>query len=189
MARALVAGEDERFYQHHGIDVPGLLRAAWDNLRAWNLAEGGSTLTAQLAKNAYLRGYDHSIPLKLEDLLLAVKVEDRYSKDQILEMYLNLVYYGEGAYGIGEASQRYFGIAPPRLDLAQAALLAGLVQAPGRYDPWCHPVLARARQHEMLDRMQDDGYITAAQARAAALEAFSFWSPGATRPGDTYCAP
>jgi membrane peptidoglycan carboxypeptidase len=188
MARALVATEDQHFYQHHGIGTLGLMRAAWDDLRAWNFSEGGSTLTAQLAKNAYLHGYDHTITLKLKDLLLAVKVENRYGKNQILEMYLNLVYYGEGAYGIGAAAQRYFGITPAHLDLAQAALLAGMVQAPGMYDPWCHPGLARARQHEVLDRMQDDGYITAVQARAAARETFSFWEPGASRPGDSYCA-
>ncbi|HEY7778713.1 MAG TPA: biosynthetic peptidoglycan transglycosylase [Ktedonobacterales bacterium] len=188
VADALLAAEDERFYGHHGIDSLGLMRAAWDDLRSGHFTEGGSTLTAQLAKNAYLNGYDHTIPLKLEDLVLALKVEARYPKARILEMYLNLVYFGEGGYGIGQASERYFGTTPDHLDLAESALLAGLVRAPGMYDPWCHPDLAKLRQGEVLTLMVADGFTTPAQARAAADESFPFWAPGASRPGDTYCA-
>ena len=188
MARALVAIEDERFYQHHGIDTIGLIRAAWDDLRAGQIVEGGSTLTAQLAKNAYLQGNDHSIPRKLEDLLLAGKIESRYSKSQILQLYLNLVYFGQGAYGVAAAATRYFGLRQPsQLDLAQAALLAGLVQAPGYYDPWCHPSVARARQHTVLDSMVEEGMISTAQAQAAEREQFSFWLPGARLPNNAYC--
>jgi membrane peptidoglycan carboxypeptidase len=183
-----VAIEDERFYQHHGIDTIGLLRAAWDDLRAGSVVEGGSTLTAQLAKNTYLHNYDRTLPLKLEDLLLATKIESRYTKAQILEMYLNLVYFGQGAYGIGAASEHYFGVAPARLDAAQAALLAGMVRAPGLYNPWCHPDLARARQHDVLDHMVGAGYLTPAQARAARTETFAFWRPGVALPANAYCA-
>jgi membrane peptidoglycan carboxypeptidase len=189
MVRALIAAEDERFYVHHGIDTLGLLRAAWDDARAGQFTEGGSTLTEQLAKNAYLGGFDHSAPLKLQDMALAVKVERRYSKDQILEMYLNLVYFGEGAYGVGAAAQRYFDVAPARLTLAQAALLAGLVNAPGYYDPWCHPAQARDRQGVVLERMREDGLIDAAQEAAARAKTFGFWLAGATPPSDAYCAP
>jgi penicillin-binding protein 1A len=188
MIRALVTTEDEHFYSHHGIDVTGLARAAWDDLRAGRLVEGGSTLTAQLAKNAYMNDYDHTISLKLKDLVLAVKVENHYSKSEILEMYLNLVYFGQGAYGIGSAASRYFGITPAHLDLAQAALLAGLVQAPGLYNPWCHPALAHQRQLTVLGQMVAAGDITATQAHNAAGEMFAFWRPGATQPSDTYCA-
>ena len=188
VARALISIEDERFYQHHGIDVIGLARAAWDDLRSQSFAEGGSTLTAQLAKNAYLNDYDHALLLKLEDLLLAVKIERDYSKQQILEMYLNLVYYGEGAYGIGEASSRYFHLAPPQLDVAESALLAGLVQAPGAYDPWCHPAASRVRQRQVLARMRADGYVTPGQYDAAVREMFSFWEPGAKLPPGVSCA-
>lgn len=170
VTKALVAIEDERFYQHHGIDTIGLARAAYDDLRAGRMVEGGSTLTAQLAKNAYLAGNDRTPRRKLEDLLLALKVEHTYSKSQILEMYLNLVYFGDGAYGIGAAAQRYFHTTPAKLDLAQSALLAGLVQAPGAYDPYCHPSLARARQRAVLDRMVADGMISAAQRTAALRE-------------------
>lgn len=187
VVHALVATEDERFYQHHGIDTLGLMRALLTDIKHRRIVEGGSTLTAQLAKNAYLGGYDRTVRLKLEDLLLALKIEHRYSKSQILEMYLNLVYFGEGAYGIGSASQRYFGVAPAKLDVAQAALLAGLVQAPGMYDPWCHPGLARAKQQTVLTRMVADGYITPAQEKQALSEQFAFFASGATRPNDAYC--
>ena len=188
MTHALVAIEDERFYQHHGIDTIGLIRAAWADLRAGRIVEGGSTLTAQLAKNAYLNGYDHNVPLKLEDLLLAFKIERHYSKSQILDLYLNLVYFGQGAYGINAASERYFGIPPSRLDVAQAAVLAGLVQAPGLYDPLCHPSLARARQQAVLAHMRADGYISRVQERAAMDETIPYWKPGAARPDNVYCA-
>jgi membrane peptidoglycan carboxypeptidase len=183
-----VAIEDERFYQHHGIDTLGLLRAAWDDLRAGRVVEGGSTLTAQLAKNAYLHNYDRTVSLKLKDLLLATKIEGRYSKAQILDMYLNLVYFGQGAYGIGAASARYFGVPPARLDAAEAALLAGMVRAPGLYNPWCHPDLARARQHDVLGQMVANGALTSAQEQTARRETFSFWQPGAALPADAYCA-
>lgn len=188
VSQALIAIEDNHFYQHHGIDTIGLLRAAWDDLRAGRIVEGGSTLTAQLAKNAYLGGYDRSLSLKAEDLLLAVKIERIYTKSQILEFYLNLVYFGEGAYGIGAAAQRYFGLPASRLDLAQAALVAGLVQAPGYYDPWCNPEAAQDRQRTVLARMLALGMITQAQDQAAQREQFAFWAPGASRPHDAYCA-
>ncbi len=187
MQRALVASEDQRFYMHHGIDLLGLGRATLDDLRAGQFVEGGSTLTAQLAKNAYLNGHDHTIPLKLEDLMLALKVEHSYNKDAILAMYLNLTYYGEGAYGIGAAAVRYFGVSPAHLDLAQAAMLASLVQAPGAYDPWCHPQQAHMRQEAVLDRMVAAGYITPTQASAAAAERSVFAGPGGAIPHDAYC--
>ncbi|GEM_PF-1139350 len=188
VGKALIAIEDERFYQHHGLDTIGLLRAAWDDLRAGKIVEGGSTLTAQLAKNAYLQDYDRPISLKLQDLTLALKIEQRYTKAQILEMYLNLVYFGEGAYGIAAAAHRYFGARANQLDPAQAALLAGLVQAPGYFDPWCHPEAAQDRQQVVIDHMVEQGALTQAQAHAARHEQFSFWAPGARRPHDAYCA-
>jgi membrane peptidoglycan carboxypeptidase len=187
MVQALIAAEDEHFFQHHGVDITALLRAGWDDLRAGSLVEGGSTLTAQLAKNAYLGGQDHTIPLKIQDLMLALKIERSYSKSDILEMYLNLVYFGEGAYGIHAAALRYFDVSPAHLDLAQAALLAGLVQAPGYFDPWCHPYLAQDKQHAVLARMVADGYITSAKSGVAAHEVFSFWTPGIPQPSDAYC--
>jgi membrane peptidoglycan carboxypeptidase len=176
LSQAVVAIEDERFYQHHGIDTVGLARAGWDDLRAGRFAEGGSTITAQLAKLVYLHGYDHTIPLKAQDLVLALKIEQRYSKGQIMEMYLNVAYYGENAYGIAAAAQHFFGVKPARLDLAQSALLAGLLQAPGAYDPWCHTALARSRQQAVLARMVVDGDISPAQANLAANQVLPFWA-------------
>ncbi|HEV2239050.1 MAG TPA: biosynthetic peptidoglycan transglycosylase [Ktedonobacterales bacterium] len=187
MRYALVASEDQRFFQHKGIDVIGIARAMVDDARAGAFVEGGSTLTAQLAKNAYLDGHDHTIPLKLEDLVLALKVEQRYDKSTILEMYLNLTYYGEGAYGIGAAAQRYFGVAPAHLTLAQAAILASLVQAPGAHDPWCHPQAARVAQDEVLERMVRSGYITEAAAAAALADRSAYAGPGGVIPHDTFC--
>jgi penicillin-binding protein 1A len=187
MRYALVASEDQRFYEHKGIDVFGIARALLVDARAGAFVEGGSTLTAQLAKNAYLAGHDHTIPLKLEDLVLALKVEQRYDKNTILEMYLNLTYYGEGAYGIGAAAQRYFGVSPAHLTLAQAAILASLVQAPGAHDPWCHAQTARAGQDEVLERMVRSGYITQAQATAALADRTAYAGPGGVIPHDTYC--
>jgi penicillin-binding protein 1A len=110
------------------------------------------------------------------------------SKSQILQFYLNLVYFGQGAYGISAAATRYFGLRQPsQLDLAESALLAGLVQAPGYYDPWCHPSVARGRQHVVLDQMVDQGMITQSQVQAAEREQFSFWLPGAHLPNNGYC--
>ncbi len=187
MLWAIIAAEDARFYQHHGIDTIAILRAMWTDLRAGRFVEGGSTITAQLAKNAYLGGHDHTIQLKADDLVLSMKIEQHYTKDQILEMYLNLVYYGEGAYGIGAASARYFGTTPSHLDLAQSAVLAGLAQAPGYYDPYCHPAAAHIRQQEVLARMVQVGYITDTQRVIASREVFAFWRPGTTQPPDAYC--
>lgn len=185
--QALIVTEDEHFYQHHGIDTLGLLRAGWDDLLAWQVKEGGSTLTEQLAKNAYLGGDDHTVGRKLEDLVLALKIEQRYTKGQILEFYLNLVYFGDGAYGIGAASAHYFGRPPAQVDLAQAAVLVGLVQAPSADDPLCHPAAARARQQAVLGRLLSSGAITAAQAAAASAEVLPFWAPGAHPARKAFC--
>src|SRR5579859_7893435 len=172
--RALIVTEDEHFYSHHGIDLLGVLRASWDDLRAGQLLEGGSTLTEQLAKQVYLGGDDHTFGLKLQDMLLALKVEQHYSKAQILEMYLNVVYFGEGAYGIGAATARYFNRTPAQVDLAQATLLVGLVQSPGAYDPVCHPTAAQARQQEVLSRLVVSQDISAAEAARARQEPLTF---------------
>src|SRR6185437_14667825 len=159
LSNALIAVEDEHFYAHHGVDVLGLTRAAWDDLLAGRIVEGGSTITEQLAKNAYLQGDDHSLSKKWQDTILALKVEQRYSKPQSLALYFNLAYFGDGAYGIGAASEHYFGVTPARLNLAQAALLAGLVRAPSAYDPRCNLSAAKARQDDVLMLMVADSMI------------------------------
>jgi membrane peptidoglycan carboxypeptidase len=161
---ALVATEDERFYRNHGIDLIGIARALPYDVVHLSFAEGASTITDQLAKLLYLNGNDHSVWRKLEDLAVALRISTRYSKEQVLDAYLNSVYFGHGAYGIDAASERYFGLPPGRLTLAQGSLIAGLVQAPTAYDPRRHPAAARQRQVEVLQSLVRDGYVTSDQA-------------------------
>ena len=179
LREAVVATEDERFYQHHGIDVIGVLRALPYDLAHLSLAQGASTITEQLGKVLYLRGNDHSPWLKLEDAAVAVKLENRYDKEQILGAYLNTIYFGEGATGIWEASKRYFDLPPAKLDTAQATLLAGLIQAPSEYDPLQHPTLARERQVDVLRSLVREGFITQREA------ATTLARPLKLRPGHT----
>jgi membrane peptidoglycan carboxypeptidase len=166
LVRALVATEDERFYRHHGIDVVGLLRAVPYDLSHLSFAQGASTLTEQVAKTLYLGGNDHTPWRKLQDMALAVKLEARYSKAQILAAYLDTTYFGAGAYGIAAASERYFGEPPGRLTLAQASVLAGLPQAPSADDPLTFPAAARARQFDVLRSLVRVGAISSARAEA-----------------------
>lgn len=163
---AVVATEDERFYRHHGIDIIGVLRALPYDLTHLSFAQGASTITEQVAKVLYLGGNDHIPWRKLQDAAVAWKLENRYTKAQILAAYLNSAYFGENAYGIRAASERYFGISPRRLDVAQASLLAGLIQAPSLYDPFRNPGLARARQAEVLRSLVRSRYMTEPTAAA-----------------------
>jgi len=161
---AVVSTEDERFYHHHGIDLIGVIRALPYDLTHLSFAQGASTITEQVAKVLYLGGDDHSPWRKVEDAAVAWKLENRYTKAQILAAYLNSAYFGENAYGIRAASERYFGIAPQQLDAAQASLLAGLIQAPSLYDPYRDPALARARQAEVLRSLVRAGSFQLGQA-------------------------
>jgi membrane peptidoglycan carboxypeptidase len=167
LQRAIVATEDERFYRHHGIDLIGLMRAVAYDASHITLSQGGSTLTEQLAKVLYLGGNDGSPWRKLQDAAIAMRLESELSKPQILELYLNSVYFGDGAYGVGAASERYFGVAPAHLNLARASLLAGVIQDPSGYDPLLQPWLARQRQVQVLTSMVRDGYATEGQGVAA----------------------
>jgi penicillin-binding protein 1A len=167
LREAVVATEDERFYRHDGIDVIGVLRAVPYDLVHLSFAQGASTITEQVGKILYLGGDDHNPWRKLQDAALALKLEGSYSKDQILAAYLDSAYFGEGAYGIRSASERYFGVAPANVGPAQASLLAGLIQAPSAYDPVRHPGLARARQIEVLRALVANGYLTEDEASAA----------------------
>jgi membrane peptidoglycan carboxypeptidase len=167
LRQAIVATEDERFYRHHGIDVLGIMRALPYDVSHLSTAEGASTITEQVAKLLFLGGNDHSPWRKLEDMTLALKLESRYSKEQILAAYLNSAYFGEGAYGAWAASERYFGFPPGKLDVAQASLIAGLVQAPSAYDPVHHPLAARERQVAVLRSLVRNGYLTDHEAVVA----------------------
>jgi penicillin-binding protein 2D len=173
LSEALIAIEDERFYEHRGIDTQGLVRAVLTDLYHHRALEGGSTLTQQLIKLLYLNNNDDGWR-KPEDLLLALKLESRFDKHTILENYLNAVYYGHGAYGIGEAAAVYFHERPAQLDLARASMLAGLPQSPSFYDLYRNPCSARARQFNVLAQMAHDGYISQAQAARAYNESIGY---------------
>jgi Transglycosylase len=170
LREAVVATEDERFYSNHGIDVIGILRAIPYDAAHLSLAQGASTITEQVAKLLYLQGNDHDPWRKLEDVALAIKLESRYDKPQILAAYLNSVYLGSGATGVDAASRRYFGIRPAQLDLSQASLLAGLIQAPSAYDPLLHPAAARQRQVEVLRALVRTGYVAPEEAADVAAK-------------------
>lgn len=167
VGQALIATEDSRFYAHHGIDVVGITRAVLGPLRGNSGDPGGATLNQQLAKVLYTPTGSSPI-VKVEQLELALKIDAHYSKAQILEMYLNAVYFGHGFYGLPAASRGYFHRAPADLNWAQASLLAGLLQAPSAYDPLRHLHLARARQGHVLDRLVQTHVLSAGQAAAAA---------------------
>ncbi|HJT38046.1 MAG TPA: PBP1A family penicillin-binding protein [Actinomycetota bacterium] len=163
---AVIAIEDAKFYEHHGVDPAGLVRALLFNVRTGGAYEGGSTITQQLVKNT-LVGNERSIDRKIKEARLAVLLEKQMSKHQILQAYLNETYFGNGAYGIQAASEYYFGIDVSKLSLAQAATLAGIIRSPETYEPVHHPKAARARRDVVLQRMQELGYISVAQQKAA----------------------
>ena len=170
---AVVATEDRRFHQHHGIDPWGLLRAAFANLRARRYVQGGSTLTQQLAKNLFLTP-ERTFERKVEELVLALWLELRLTKQDILELYLNRVYFGAGAYGIEAAAQRYFDKSARELDVGEAAVIAGLLKAPSKFSPASSPGAARSRARSVLQKMQAAGLITAEVAQRASRESVRF---------------
>ena len=162
---AFVANEDHNFYTHHGVDFGGIARAALADYRHQEF-QGASTITQQLARALFLSN-EVSISRKVQEALLAMEIERYYTKDEILERYLNLIYFGAGAYGIEAASHTYFGTSVNRLTVAQAAMLAGLPAAPSDYSPYVNLEHARERQHHVLERMVASGYLTYSQAAEA----------------------
>lgn len=179
MRQATVAIEDNEFFSHVGFSVKGTLRALWRNIISGETVEGGSTITQQLVKTALLTP-ERTFKRKVRELVLAIAVESTYSKDQILEMYLNRVGYGGTAYGVEEAAQTYFGKPVKNLNLAEAALLAGLPASPTTYSPFgAHPELAKSRQKEVLQQMVAAKYITQDQAEVASNTELVF-APQAT---------
>ncbi len=164
---ATIAIEDKNFYRHHGLDTLAIIRAAFNTLRGKRL-EGGSTLTQQLVKNSLLSDTRRTLTRKIKEAILSVATEFTYTKNEILELYLNHAPYGGTVYGIETASQTYFGKSAKDLNLAESALLAGLPQSPTRYSPFgAKPELAINRQHEVLRRMYEDGYINKDQYDSA----------------------
>lgn len=169
LPRAFIAIEDRRFYSHFGLDPIGITRAMVRNVTQRGVAQGGSTLTQQLAKNLFLT-QDRTLSRKVQEAILAVWLERTYSKDQILELYLNRVYFGSGAYGVEAASQRYFGKSARAVTVAEAAMLAGLVQAPSRLAPNRNPEAAERRAQMVIAAMVDQGFITEGSAKTALVQ-------------------
>ncbi len=169
LIHAVVAVEDARFFEHPGLDVIGILRAAWTNIRRGGKVEGASTITQQLARSLFLSP-ERTYSRKIKELILAYKMELVLTKEQILEMYLNQIYFGQGAYGVAAAAQTYFGKEVGELTLAESALLAGLPKSPNNYSPYKNPERAKARQEHVLERMGDAGFITEEERTAAVTE-------------------
>ena len=166
LKHAILAAEDERFYQHTGIDYIGVLRAAYANFVQGGRRQGASTITMQVARNFFLSS-EKTLTRKLYEALLAFKIENSLDKDQILELYVNQIYLGQRAYGFAAAAQAYYGKPLERLTVAEAAMLAGLPKAPSAYNPVVNPQRAQQRQHYVLRRMKDLGQITEAQLAEA----------------------
>jgi 1A family penicillin-binding protein len=173
---ATIVTEDRTFYEHKGFSLSGIARALWSDLKSGSIVEGGSTITQQLAKNLFLT-HEQTLQRKLREALLTLQLELNYSKDEILEQYLNVIYYGYGAYGIEMASQTYFAKSAKDLTLAESAMLAGIPKGPTYYSPFADLDKAKERQRLILDMMEEAGKITPDQARAAYLEELHFAKP------------
>ncbi len=182
---AFIAIEDARFYSHHGVDLRGIVRAAYANFRHGRVVEGGSTITQQLAKVLFLTP-DRSFSRKVKEALLAFELEKRYSKDRLLEIYLNQIYLGHGSYGVEAAARTFFGKSVQELTLPQAALLAGLTRAPTTYSPFEHPPAAQRRRALVLQRMVEQGYVPSADAKRATMASLETVAPERRRTSGQY---
>ena len=185
LKQAIIATEDARFYSHFGVDPMGIARAVYQNFRRGRIVEGGSTITQQLAKVLFLTP-DRSLERKLKEAVLAVELERRYSKDRILEIYLNQIYFGHGAFGVEAASRTFFGKGVSELSPGECALLAGLPKAPATYSPFDHPDAAKRRRVIVLTRMVDTGAIRAEQAKRLGESALSLVPPERRRTTGQY---
>ncbi|MDN5292980.1 MAG: penicillin-binding protein [Eubacteriales bacterium] len=176
LRQAVIATEDVRFYEHPGVDLKAIVRALWKNFRSGTVVEGGSTITQQLVKNSFLTP-EKSWKRKATEAVLALKLEREYSKDEILEMYLNRIYFGHGTYGVQAAAQFYFGKDAAQLNLAESAFLAGIPKNPTRFSPFVDWKAAKERQETVLARMVDAGFITPAEAEVARKQPLHFREP------------
>lgn len=168
LKQAVVATEDQRFYKHGGVDPLGIVRALWVDV-SQGKAHGGSTITQQYVKTAFLSD-ERTLTRKIKEAMFAYQVENELSKDQILELYLNTIYFGHGAYGVEAASQVYFGVTVDKLTIAQSAVIAGVIKSPGRYSPYLEPENGRQRRDTVLEQLEAEKYITPAQRQAATAE-------------------
>src|SRR6476619_8149613 len=175
--RAVISVEDVRFFEHPGLDYIGMLRAAWTNVRRGGKVEGASTITQQLARSLFLSS-ERTFDRKVRELILAYKMELVLTKEQILELYLNQIYFGQGAYGVASAAQTYFGKDLSALTIGESAFLAGLPKSPNHFSPFKNYARAKKRQEHVLDRMMEAGFITPSQHDEAVAEPLSFRRPG-----------
>ena len=157
--KALVAVEDRRFYKHKGFDIIGTARAIYNDIRAWELLEGGSTISQQLAKNLYFP-HDNTLERKIAEIFMAIKIEHEYNKEDVLEFYVNEIYYGSGYYCIYDASEGYFDKEPKDMTDYECTLLAGIPNAPSVYSLDVRPDLAKQRQEKVVECMVEVKYIT-----------------------------
>lgn len=169
LQNAFIAVEDARFYQHSGIDPRGILRATWSNITNHGVSEGGSTITQQLAKNAYL-SQERTLKRKIQEMFLALQLERQYTKNEILELYMNQIYFGQGAYGVQAAAQVYFGKNTEDLTLAECAMLAGIPKSPNYYSPLNNLKAANERKDIVLDQMQKYAYLDMTTTKKAKAE-------------------
>ena len=160
---AVISVEDHRFYDHGGIDIIAIGRALINDIKAMSFVEGGSTITQQLAKNAYFT-QDKKITRKIAEVFMAWDIEEAYEKDEILELYLNTSYFGNGYYTVKEASRGYFGKEPQEMTDSECIMLAGIPNAPSVYSPTENPDLAKQRQRQVADSMIENGYLTEEEA-------------------------
>lgn len=176
LQNAFIAVEDNRFYEHSGVDPRGIMRALYANIRGRGVSEGGSTITQQLAKNAYLT-QDRTITRKIQEVFLALQLERQYTKQEILEMYLNQIYFGQGAYGVQAAAHTYFGKDVDKLTLNECAMLAGIPKSPNYYSPVNNMQAAQERKAVVLDQMAKYGYIASSQAQKTKQEQLTLVKP------------
>ena len=182
LKQAVISAEDKRFYQHPGVDIIGTLRALWADVRGRQIAQGGSTITQQYVKNAYV-GNDRSLSRKIREAVLASQLDRQLEKDEILFQYLSNVYLGEGAHGVGAAAETYFGKSVRDLSISEAATLAGLIPAPSRYEPRGNVTLAEQKRRIVLEKMNQQGYIDDAQYLDAVQQELWLAAAGPPPPG------
>lgn len=167
---AIIAVEDHRFKEHGAIDFIAIARAIWSNVKAKELNEGGSTITQQVAKNMYFITEDDFVSRKIAEIFVAIDLEKNYSKDDILELYMNTIYFGEGYYGIKEAANGYYDKEPKDMNLYEATMLAGVPNAPSVYAPTINPDLAKSRQGKVLRSMVEYGYLSQEEADTVSIQ-------------------
>jgi len=187
LQNAFIAAEDNRFYEHIGIDPIGIFRAIFANLTNRGIAQGGSTITQQLAKNAFL-SQEQTLKRKIQEAMLALEIEHKYSKKEILEMYMNQIYFGQGAYGIQTAAKTYFNKDVNELTLTQCAMLAGLSKSPNYYSPFNNLNEAKKRKNVVLDQMVKYGYVSAAEAEDAKNQDLGLSKSHQSKEADEYAS-